>query len=107
MARMTDGKALQIEITPQGSLRLSAEVAQRFFPADTLVVLTRGPELWLLPVRGPAAGGLLLKQRNPQGDRSVVLQGIVERDLPAGRHAAFWDGERGALRVTLMSVAET
>ncbi len=105
---MTDGNALRVEITSQGSLRLAAEVAQRFFPADALVALVRGPELWLLPVRGPAAGGLLLKQRNPQGDRSVVLQGIVERDLPAGRHAAFWDVERGALRVALpATIAET
>lgn len=103
---MTDGAALQIEITPQGSLRLTAEVAQRFFPADALVALARGPELWLLPVRGPAAGGLLLKQRNPQGDRSLVLQGILERDLPAGRHAAFWDDERGALRVALAPFIE-
>ncbi len=98
---MTDVDRYSIEITPQGSLRLDADVARRLFPTDSLVALVRGPELWLLPTRGSSAGGLLLKQRNPRGDRSVLLQGCVDAALPDGRHDAFWDPGNGALRVAL------
>ena len=98
---MADVDRYRIEITPQGSLRLDADVARRLFPTDSLVALVRGPELWLLPIRESSAGGLMLKQRNPRGDRSVLLHGCVDVDLSTGVHDAFWDPGSGALRVAL------
>jgi hypothetical protein len=92
---------LAIELTSQGSLHLDAALAQAYFPEDTLVALLRGPELWLLPTRGAAGGGLLLKQRNAHGDRSVLIWEMLPPDTPPGRRVAFWDARNGALRVAL------
>ncbi|MEM7283390.1 MAG: hydrogenase maturation protease [Pseudomonadota bacterium] len=92
---------LQIEITDQGYLHLSADVAQTYFPQDVLIALARPPELWLMPTRGPESGGLLLKQRNKQGDRSVVIWEALPPQTEAGVREAFWDEQRGALRAVL------
>ncbi|MFV9507250.1 MAG: hydrogenase maturation protease [Oscillochloridaceae bacterium umkhey_bin13] len=93
--------ALTVELTAQGYLHLPAEVAGRYFPQDVLVALTRNQELWLLPTRGPAAGGLLLKQRNARGDRSVLIWELVPAGTPPGARPAHWDDAHGALKVTL------
>lgn len=92
---------VQLELTDQGYLHLSAAVAQTYFPGDGMVVLVRGPELWLMPTQGPQAGGLLLKQRNRQGDRSVVIWEVLPANTPPGPRLGFWDAQRGALRVAL------
>ncbi len=91
----------RVEITADGYLRLSAAVAAHYFPEDVLVPLVKGRELWLLPLRGAAAGGLLLKQRNAQGDRAVIIWEALPPDTPPGWRPAFWDGANGALRVAL------
>lgn len=93
--------SLQIELTASGYLHLSAELAGAYFPNDLLLALVRGPELWLLPTRGPEAGGLLLKQRNARGDRSVVIWEVLPPDTSPGPRPAFWDEQRGALRAAL------
>lgn len=93
----------EVEFTDQGYLVLQAEVAQEFFPFDVLVALRRGPELWLLPTRGAAAGGLILKQRNLRGDRSVLVRETLEDDVPLGVRSAFWDDGNGALRIALVN----
>ena len=92
-------------MTEQGYLQISADVAQRYFPEDVLVVLVKTPELWLLPLRGASAGGLLLKQRNLQGDRSVLIWEQLPEEAGAGSYSAFWDETRGALRVALPGAA--
>lgn len=92
---------LQVELTAHGSLYLDASLAEQFFPSDSLVALVRGNELWLLPTRGPAAGGLLLKRRTARGDRSVLIWEVIPPQTPPGRRAAIWDTEHGALRVGL------
>ena len=92
---------MRIELTDQGYLRLPAELARRYFPEDVLVVLVKKPELWLLPLRGAAAGGLLLKQYNLQGDRSVLIWEHLPPHTPPGDYLAFWDEAVGALRVAL------
>jgi hypothetical protein len=74
-------------------------VAARCFPSDLLVASVRGREMWLIPLRGPGAGGLLLKRRNPRGDRSVLLAGILPLDVAPGLYPAFWDEREAALRV--------
>ncbi|MCB9077954.1 MAG: hydrogenase maturation protease [Anaerolineaceae bacterium] len=96
---------VEIKLTDQGYLHLSADLAQRYFPEDVLVVLVKTPELWLLPLRGASAGGLLLKQRNLKGDRSVLIWEHLPEGTPSGRYPAFWDDTRGALRIALASTA--
>ena len=90
-----------IELTDQGYLHLSAELAKRYFPSDLLIALLRPPELWLLSTQGAQAGGLLLKQRNKQGDRSLLIWEVLPPNTPAGRRQAFWDEAKAALRVAL------
>lgn len=97
----TDPDALTVEFTDDGYLRLSAALAASRFPADVAVASLRDGELWLLPLRGPRSGGLLLKQRNPAGDRAVLVREVLADDIPAGRHPATWDSEHGALRIPL------
>ncbi len=92
---------MEIELTEQGYLRLRVELAQRYFPDDVLVTIVKQPELWLLPLRGAAAGGLLLKQYNLQGDRSVLIWEQLPAFTLPGRYPAFWDEEHKALRVAL------
>jgi len=95
---------IELEFTQAGYLLLPASIAKEFFPQDTLVVLVKGDELWLLPTRGAAAGGLLLKQRNAAGDRSVLVGPLLSQAVPAGRWPAFWDERAAALRVALRPV---
>ncbi len=92
---------MNIELTEQGYLQLPADLAQRYFPDDVLVVIPKLPELWLLPLRGSGAGGLLLKQRNLKGDRSVLIWEQLPSGTPSGAYPAFWDETNGALRVAL------
>ncbi|MFN8373062.1 MAG: hydrogenase maturation protease [Anaerolineae bacterium] len=92
---------MQVNFTEHGYLYIPADIARRYFPEDVLVALVKGAELWLLPLRGVAAGGLLLKQRNPAGDRAVIIWETLHPRTPCGMRPAFWDEERGALRVAL------
>lgn len=92
----------KLEITGSGYLHIPVGVAQKYFPRDVMVVLPRGKELWLLPTRGPEAGGLLLKQRNLQGDRSVLIWEMLPEDTPPGPKPVFWDDDQGALRMALV-----
>lgn len=89
--------------TSHGYLVLAAEVARAFFPGDTLLALRRDRELWLLPTRGAAAGGLVLKQRNVAGDRAVLVREVLDDAPIAGPRRAFWDERQGALRVALVA----
>lgn len=97
---------MHVELTQQGSLHIEAAIAQTYFPHNGLVALLRGPELWLLPIRGPAAGGLLLKQRNARGDRSVLIWEVLPPNTAPGTRSAFWDERNGALRVALIENVE-
>lgn len=101
------GGACTVELTDSGYVRLPAELAARWFPGDALVAIRRDHELWLLPLVGHQAGGILLKQRNPRGDRSALVWEALDPDtgggLPAGPRSAHWDDGNGALRVDLRS----
>ncbi len=90
-----------VEFTEGGDLRLSATTASQYFPADALVAMQRGNELWLLPLTGPEGGGLLLKQRNVKGDRSTLIREALSNVSPVGHRPAVWDDNNGALRVAL------
>lgn len=94
--------SVQVTFTADGSLRLGADVATVYFPTDSLVAVPRGDELWLMPLVGPEGGGLLLKQRNRDGERSTLIWEALPRDdPPVGVRDAVWDDSHGALRVAL------
>ena len=72
--------------------------------APAAVLLARDGQVFLVPLGGPGAGGMLLKQRNAQGDRVLVAdEFLAERGL--GRFSAEcvfvvrWQAEAGALLV--------
>ncbi len=89
---------LEIDYTDRGYILLPAHLARQYFPNDVLVLMVKGDEVWMLPTRGPVAGGLLLKQRNPDGDRSLLAAPYLPAEAEAGRWPAFWDERAGALR---------
>lgn len=97
----TAAAELTVEFTPDGYLRLSAALSAAHFPANVAVAAVRDEELWLLPLRGPRSGGLLLKQRNPAGDRAVLVRELLSDVIPTGVRRARWDGHHGALRIPL------
>ena len=90
---------VEVEFTSSGYVRLRADVARQFFPTDALVAMLKGAELWLMPLIGPEGGGLLLKQRNLEGDRSALIWESLPDRPPVGLRQAVWDAGRGALRV--------
>ncbi|WP_028986318.1 hypothetical protein [Thermicanus aegyptius] len=91
---------MKLELTSGGYLHLPAEEAVRF-PTGTAIALVRGKELWLMPVSHPGAGGLLLKFRNPRGDRSIFVRELLPEGVLPGGRAAVWDDKLGALRIPL------
>lgn len=97
----TDPADLTVQFTDDGYLRLGAALAAARFPTDVAVAARRDGELWLLPLRGPRNGGLLLKQRNPAGDRAVLVREVLDDQIPTGTRRAVWDADHGALRVPL------
>ncbi|MDQ0340945.1 hypothetical protein J2S00_003785 [Caldalkalibacillus uzonensis] len=97
---------MKIELTSTGYLHIPAEEAVRF-PTGTAIALLRGEELWLMPVSHSGAGGLLLKQRNLRGDRSVFVQELLPDGVPPGLRDAVWDDTLGALRIPLMHSSST
>ncbi len=93
--------SVSVEISADGYLRLDAALAAGRFPSDAVAAVLRAGELWLYPLRGPSSGGLLLKQRNPAGDRAVLIHEVLGGGFPAGARAALWDDEHKALRIPL------
>ncbi|MCV7345659.1 hydrogenase maturation protease [Mycolicibacterium rhodesiae] len=94
---------ISVQFTDDGYLRLDAALAASRFPSDTVAAMVRGDDLWLFPLRGPRSGGLLLKQRNPAGDRSLLIREVLSDHLVTGVHRAFWDDAQQALRIPLES----
>lgn len=93
-----------VEFTGEGYLRMDAALAASRFPSDAVAAVPRDGELWLYPLRGPSSGGLLLKQRNPAGDRAVLIHEVLASGFPVGVCAACWDDEHKALRVSLRGI---
>lgn len=90
-----------VEITADGYLRLEADLAASRFPSDAVAAVVRDGALWLIPLRGPSSGGLLLKQRNPAGDRAALVREVLGDDFPTGMRPAFWDDTQKAMRIPL------
>lgn len=102
-----DDRRVEVRLTEHGYLHFPADLAERLFPSDLAAPVLRGRELWLYPTRGAGGGGLILKQRNPAGDRSVLIWEQLPEGTPAGSLAAFWDADQGALRLALPATAST
>jgi hydrogenase maturation protease len=100
-AEPSDPDDLTVQFTEDGYLRLSAALSAAHFPAHVAVGAVRDDQLWLLPLRGPRSGGLLLKQRTPAGDRALLVRELLGDVIPAGVRRAFWDDDHGALRIPL------
>lgn len=96
---------LELEYTEQGYIIFPETVARLYFPNDVMVLMIKGNEVWMLPTRGSVAGGLLLKQRNTAGDRSLLAVPYLPQGTPAGRWPAFWDERAGALRAAFIAPA--
>jgi len=93
----------EVELTTTGYLCLGVELASTRFPNDAVLATVDGDDLLLWPTSGSFAGGLLLKQRNAAGDRSVLISEFVPAGTPAGKKEAHWDERWHALRVALNS----
>lgn len=90
-----------VEFTEDGYLRLDARLAAARFPSDAAVAAVRDGAFWLIPLRGPRSGGLLLKQRNPAGDRSILVREVLGDQVLSGIRPAYWDDAQSALRIPL------
>jgi len=88
-----------------GRVLLPRAVCEFHFPgASSAALLERDGQVFLVPLGGPSAGGMLLKQINAQGDRVLLATDfLAERGL--GRFAADrafavrWVEEAGALLI--------
>ncbi len=92
---------MSIELTDRGYLVLPREVVEEYFPTDSIIALLRGDELWLLPVKNSASGGLLMKYRNGRGDRSVFIEEVLRGRQLCGKFPHRWQQEEAALIVDL------
>jgi hypothetical protein len=86
----------------RGAIYLSCDVYDRYFAGlEAVILLRRGQDLCILPVRHAAAGGYLLKLRNKAGDRVVHApdffreHGIQEN--VSREWSVVWSAEQGAL----------
>jgi hypothetical protein len=91
----------RVYFTADGKLVMPAALASEYFPASVFVGERNGEILWLYPLKSLVSGGLILKQRNPVGDRSVIIWEVVGRDVEEGWRPATWVAARGGLRVVL------
>lgn len=101
--RPTAPVELHVEFTADGYIRIDSALAASRFPSDAVAAVKRDDVLWLIPLRGPRSGGLLLKQRNPAGDRTALVREVLEDHIPTGVQRAFWDDAQAALRIPLGS----
>lgn len=92
---------LQFSLTGDGYMHLLHDDAEHFFPEDTLLTILKNQSLFLLPTRGAAAGGLMLKRRNLAGDRSLLVSEVFEFEIPAGTYTATWNETVGGLEVAM------
>lgn len=95
----------------RGAIHLSQEVYTRYFDARSGAVLfARGEELCVMPVE-EIAGGLLVKQKNAKGDRSIDAAELIRArgwdDLGEHTLTGRWDSELGALAIAMPKRSES
>lgn len=89
-----------------GNLYLDAETCARCFPGiQTIGMVVRDDQLWILPVHSPVSGGMLLKVRNARGDRVIhateFLAGHGLMSDGSGACKAEWDASDQVLKVDI------
>jgi hydrogenase maturation protease len=89
----------RVEITEAGYLHIPAQLSATYFPGDAAVATMRDGELVLMPLISASHGGLVLKQRNAAGDRSLLISEVLGFEPVRGTFEVAWDDARGALRV--------
>ncbi len=94
-------KKLECQITENGYLYIPVEIARQYFTTDAVIVVLRGKDLLVMPVKYVGAGGLILKYRNAKGDRSVLISEFLPDDVDYGPRNVKWDEEALALRIPL------
>ena len=71
---------------------------------DSAALIERDGQVLLLPLRGPVAGGMLLKQRNLRGDRVMVASDFLTQlgldpFAPEIEFEVRWVADAGALLI--------
>lgn len=102
MVQGDDGLVHQARIGDGRVLLARATFERYLHGAGSAALLERDGRVYLVPLGGPSAGGMLLKQRNAQGDRVLLAEEFLDaRGL--GRFSAErvfalrWVEEAGAL----------
>lgn len=99
-----------VELTASGSLHLDSATSERLLPSDACVASYADGVLTILPLVDAAHGGLIVKRRNPAGDRTILLSevlGFADLESLAGTYPLEVDAERGRLRVQLSTHQES
>lgn len=87
----------------RGSFYLDHELCELYLPGiKSIAPLSREGQVYLLPLLGTAAGGLLLKLRNVRGDRVVhapeYLRALgIDAEAPERSVPVRWISELGGL----------
>jgi hypothetical protein len=99
----------QIQIG-DGRVLIGREICELYLAgASSAALVARDGEVYLMPLSGPGAGGMLLKQRNAQGDRVLLATDfLAERGLgrfaPERVFAVRWVSQAGALLIEGLGV---
>jgi hypothetical protein len=99
MSPEPDGKVRII----RGSIHLDRDLCAAYLQDVTaLAAVVQDGKAYLLPLRGPAAGGLLLKVRNARGDRVVhadefLLTLGIPPTAPERQLAVRWEANMAGL----------
>lgn len=93
--------ATTVELTESGYLRLPKALAAQYLPTDACLAGCDAGDLILIPLHSSANGGLVLKMRNPEGDRVVLVSEALHFHIRAGVFPVRWEEDRGALRVLM------
>ncbi len=93
----------------RGGLYLSRQLCERYFAGlETVILLWRSEDLWIMPVRHAAAGGYLLKRRNRLGDRLIHAPDFLREhgfdDLSEREFSVRWDDAHAALIAELANL---
>lgn len=96
-----DGAPVRI-ILRRGGVYLTAALCRRYFHGlDSVILMRRGADLVIMPVRHAASGGYLLKLRNAAGDRVINAPDFLRsHGLNEGAEAeldAVWSRELAGL----------
>lgn len=92
-----DDELVEIEITPDGYLRLPAAFAQAHFEHDRCIGVEKETEFILWPATVYTDTAIMMKQRNLQGDRSTLIREIWGDGYPVGSFTARWQATRRRL----------